>query len=104
VNDSLTTQPGAAALQDSTVFAFPQSDPDRLRLALRRLEEAVAEQRAAIRDFRRSLGELREAATGLEGSLAGYQQNLDGTAGQIRRARTAALRLQDTAARMEAAG
>ncbi|MCG7362009.1 hypothetical protein MHZ93_12140 [Roseomonas sp. ACRSG] len=91
-------------MQDNTVFAFPHTGQDRLRLALRRLEQAVAEQRAAIGDFRRSLGELREATAGLEGSLAGYQQNLVDTAGQLRHARAAALRLEETAAKMEAAG
>ncbi|RKK04976.1 hypothetical protein EBE87_06635 [Pseudoroseomonas wenyumeiae] len=91
-------------MQDSTVFAFPHNDHDRLRLALRRLEEAVAEQRAAIRDFRQSLGDLREAASSLEDSLGGYQRNLGDTATQLRRARTAALQLHDTVGKMEAAG
>lgn len=90
-------------MQDSTIFTFPQSGQDRLRLALRRLEEAIAEQRAAVSAFRRNLGELREAATGLEGSLAGYQRNLGDTAGELRRARVAALRLEETATKMETA-
>ena len=91
-------------MQDSTIFAFPRSDQDRLRLAVRRLEEAVAEQRAAIRDFRQSLGALREAASSLDGSLSGYQQNLGDAARQLRRAREAALQLHDTVGKMEAAG
>lgn len=91
-------------MQDNTVFAFPHTSHDRLRLSLRRLEQAVAEQRAAIGDFRRSLRELREATAGLEGSLARYQQNLGDTAGQLRLAQAASLRLEETAAKMEAAG
>lgn len=91
-------------MQDSTVFAFPRNDQDRLRLALRRLEDALAGQRAAMRDFRNNLGELRQATAGLQASLTDYQAKLDGTATGLCQTQAAALRLRDTASRMEALG
>jgi chromosome segregation ATPase len=104
MKDRLTLSIRNSAMQDSTVFAFPRNDQDRLRLALRRLEEAVTEQQAAIRDFRASLGELRQAATGLEDSLGTYRHRLDDTATSLRQAQAATLQLGETATKMEAMG
>jgi chromosome segregation ATPase len=90
--------------QSSAVLAFPRNDQDRLRLALRRLEDALLEQAGAVQEFRARLGELRQATTGLDSSLGVYRTALSGTATELRRAHHAASELKDTAARLEALG
>jgi ABC-type transporter Mla subunit MlaD len=91
-------------MQEQALLAFPRSDKDRLRLALRRLEQAAAEQAAAVRQFRETLAELKRATSGLEHSLGDYRDTLDTTAAEVRRAHGAALQLQRAATKMEALG
>ncbi|MBO1075394.1 hypothetical protein [Roseomonas marmotae] len=90
--------------QDTVVLPFPRHDHDRLRLALRGLEAALAGQAEAMQEFRANLAALRQAASGLEGSVEDYRASLDQTATELRQARRSALELQRLAGRMEASG
>jgi chromosome segregation ATPase len=82
------------------VLPFPQPPQDRLRLALRRLDEALAEQAAAIAGFRSGLTDLRQATQGLAGQLRHYQHQLAETGDQVQHAHQQARALERTAERM----
>lgn len=84
------------------ILAFPQAPGDRLRLALRRLDDALAEQAAAVAEFRAGIGALRQATQDLAGSLGQYRVQLDTTQAQVTQANLAARQLQETARQMEA--
>jgi ABC-type transporter Mla subunit MlaD len=88
--------------QSSTLLAFPQQPEDRLRLALRRLEAALAEQAEAVAEFRSNLGALKEATSGLATQVNRYNDTLGQAAVQANHAHQAALRLERTADRMVA--
>jgi hypothetical protein len=62
----------------ATLLAFPRQPEDRLRLATRRLEQALAEQAVALASFREAMGELKGSVSGLAGSLEDYRSKLDG--------------------------
>lgn len=84
----------------STLAAFPQRPEDRLRLALRRLDEAIGEQSVATAGLRSAIGDLSRTMSRLGESVAGYRGALDSTAAEIERALTAARQLEATATRM----
>jgi septal ring factor EnvC (AmiA/AmiB activator) len=84
----------------ATVAAFPQRPEDRLRLALRRLDEAIADQSDATAGLRAAIGDLSRTMTRLGQSVTGYRSALDSTAAEIERALTSARTLQATAERM----
>lgn len=79
------------------IIAFPQQPEDRLRAALRRLEDALAEQKLAFQEFRTNLSALGGAVSGVEGSLKQYRQNLAATQQDVARSQEAARRLEQTA-------
>jgi hypothetical protein len=83
-----------------TLAAFPQRPEDRLRLALRRLDEAIGEQSAATAGLRSAIGDLSRTMSRLGDSVAGYRGALDNTAAEVERALAAARRLEATASRM----
>ena len=82
------------------VAAFPSRPEDRLRLALRRLDEAIGEQSAATAGLREAIGDLSRTMARLGESVNGYRTALDSTAAEIERALTASRRLEVTASRM----
>lgn len=82
------------------VAFFPQRPEDRLRLALRRLDEAVAEQSDAAAGLRAAIGDLSSTMARLGQSVAGYRGALDSAATEIERALAASRTLQATADRM----
>jgi ABC-type phosphate transport system auxiliary subunit len=86
----------------SAILPFPQTSPDRLRLAMRRLQDAVAAQANAMQAFRAELGALRQATQGLEGSLDRYRSALTGVTVELVQAKAAARSLEQTAAWMDA--
>ena len=90
--------PESAARASITVF--PQRAEDRLRLALRRLDEAIGEQSLATAGLRDAIGDLSRTMSRLGDSMAGYRGALDTTASEIERALAAARRLEATASRM----
>ncbi|CAH0206083.1 hypothetical protein [Roseomonas sp. CECT 9278] len=82
------------------VAFFPQRPEDRLRLALRRLDEAVAEQSEATAGLRAAIGDLSTTMARLGQSVSGYRSALDTTATEIERALASSRTLQATASRM----
>lgn len=84
----------------ATVTAFPQRPEDRLRLALRRLDEAIGEQSQATAGLRDAIGDLSRTMSRLGESVSGYRGALDTTAAEIERALAAARQLETTASRM----
>ena len=82
------------------VTAFPTRPEDRLRLALRRLDEALGEQSQAVAGLKAAIGDLSGTMAKLGDSVAGYRGALDSTATEIERALAAARTLQATADRM----
>lgn len=79
------------------ILTFPQKPEDRLRAALRRLDDALAEQKLAFTEFRTNLAALGGAVAGLETSVQEYQGSLAATQGDLARSQAAARRLEATA-------
>jgi len=86
-----------ATPQDHTVLAFPTREEARLRLALRRLDEALEEQRAAVAAWRAELGLLGEVTAALDDTVAAFRAELDSTAEAVRAVGDEARRLEQTA-------
>lgn len=84
----------------AAIAPFPCRPEDRLRLALRRLEDAIGEQSKATAGLREAIGDLSGTMTRLGGSVAGYRDALDSTAAEIERAMAASRTLAATAERM----
>jgi hypothetical protein len=82
------------------LIAFPQTPEQRLRVAVRSLESALAAQATAMAGFRSAIGELGSAMRGLEARTLDYRRSLDGLAGQVAGASLAARKLGDTAEQM----
>lgn len=76
-------------MTDATILAFPQAPQDRLRIALRKLDAALAEQAVAIAAFRGEIGALKAATQGLAQGFAEYQESLADCAVAVEGAREA---------------
>ena len=87
-----------------SLLVFPQNPEDRLRLALRRLDSALAEQSQAVAEFRANLAALKSATASLSDQLHGYHRALGDTAQKVRQAHAAARQLEQTADKMAALG
>jgi ABC-type transporter Mla subunit MlaD len=92
-------QPDDAA--GPAVITFPQTPGSRLRVALRQLDAALAEQRDAMAAFRREIAALGTAVGELGDSASILNRNLAAAATDTQRAQDAAARLLATAAAME---
>lgn len=79
------------------ILPFPHQPEDRLRVALRRLDDALIEQKLAFTEFRANLGALGGAVAGLKGSVHAYQDTLAATRADLARSHDAARRLEATA-------
>lgn len=79
------------------ILPFPHKPEDRLRAALRRLDEALAEQKMAFTGFRTNLAALGGAVSGLESTVQEYQSTLAATQQDVARSHAAARRLEATA-------
>ena len=79
------------------ILPFPQKPDDRLRAALRLLDQALAEQKRAVVEFRVNLAALGGAVAGLETSMETYRGSLTQTSDGVQAARDAAHRLEATA-------
>lgn len=88
------------ATSTKAVTPFPQRPEDRLRLALRRLNEAIGEQSLAAAGLREAIGDLSRTMARLGDSVTGFRGALDHAAGEIEHAMAASRRLQATADRM----
>ncbi len=89
-------------MRDATILSFPVRAEDRLRVALRRLDEALDAQRAALGAWRGELAELAVATEDLGQSLETFRDGLDDLASAVRDADAEARRLERTAAVMAA--
>jgi hypothetical protein len=67
----------------SSVITFPNKPADRLRVALRELELALADQAMAFQEFRMNMALLGTSVGGLERSLESYRGTLDAVAGDV---------------------
>ncbi|WP_043364468.1 hypothetical protein [Belnapia sp. F-4-1] len=85
------------------ILPFPEKPEDRLRRALRTLDAALDEQRAAVAGLRRELGALSGAVAGLGTSLQAYSRGLADTQEAVLGAHAEARRLDATADAMLAA-
>lgn len=75
-------------------FPAPSGPPlDRLARALAKLEAALAEQGAAVRQWRGGLGELSETMSSMDRSVHDLQTSIDTLAARNAAARDQALRL-----------
>lgn len=83
------------------VIPLPNQAEARLRVALRQLDAALADQRAAVAAFRRELTALAGAVAGLGDSTSDLGQRLAAAARDGERAQDAAARLLVTAEAME---
>jgi septal ring factor EnvC (AmiA/AmiB activator) len=99
VPPTLTPTTAPRETQADVAF-FPLRPEDRLRLALRRLDEAVAEQSDATAGLRAAIGDLSNTMARLGQSVSGYRAALDTTAAEIERALASSRTLQATADRM----
>lgn len=94
------------------IIPFPARKPatadtdgqERLRLALAALEEAVAGQRAAVAEWRRSLAQLGDTMGGLRGSLLHYRGSLNRLEEQVGALNTRAVTLEEWAEGAVASG
>lgn len=84
-------------MAETGLVDFPHTDSSRLRLALRRLEGALAEQRAAISAFRSEIGLLRDATLSLRNSVSSYQDGLVQVMDRVDEARLATRQLERSA-------
>lgn len=89
-------------MRDATILPFPARAEDRLRVALRRLDEALNAQRAAVGAWRGELAELAVATGDLGQSLESFRDGLDDLALAVRDADAEARRLERTAAALPA--
>ena len=69
-------------MSDATIISFPARDEDRLRHALRRLDEALAEQREAVGAWRGELSSLATVTARLDGSLAAFRDKMQHLGGE----------------------
>lgn len=81
----------------ANILTFPHKPEDRLRAALRRLDDALMEQKLAFTEFRTNIAALGSAVAGLEGSLETYRGSLANTQQDAARSHAAARRLEATA-------
>jgi len=81
----------------ANILTFPHKPEDRLRAALRRLDDALMEQKLAFTEFRTNIAALGSAVAGLEGSLETYRGSLAATQQDAARSHAAARRLEATA-------
>lgn len=88
------------APRDAVLLAFPDSGERRLRIALRKVDDALAEQRLAVAGFRAQLASLQQAVIGLGESAEALNASLGDAAEETTRAQAQASRLQATAEAM----
>lgn len=88
--------------QNADIVGFPKKPEDRLRLALRRLDEALEQQRRVVAEWRASMKELSVSVDGLKASLETYQGSLADLATDVDRLGSEARALEETAGRAAA--
>ena len=75
------------SMKPNEVITFPNKPEDRLRVALRELEQALSDQALAVQEFRLNMAVLGTTVGGLERSLEGYRGTLEAVALDVAEAR-----------------
>lgn len=88
-------------MASATIHTMPVTADARLRLAMRSLDAALEEQRAAIAGLREAFAQLGTSVGGLNDGFASFGAALDATQREVQLARSEAERLSATAAFME---
>ena len=96
-------------MADATVIPFPVAsarvrEQDRLRRALEALQDAVADQKRVLSDWRFAMAELGVGVAGLGHSLMSYQDGLSEVDAQLSGLRAASATLSQTVHAMETGG
>ena len=84
-------------LPSAEILAFPEKPEDRLRRALRALDEALQGQAEAVAGLRQEVGALSGAVDGLGGSFRTYSAGLQAIRTALATAGTQASQLAATA-------
>lgn len=74
------------ASSSATIIDFPSSPQVDLRIALRKLERALAEQKASVLTWREDLAKLTETIRSLRGSVEDYRIAIDRVSAGVTRA------------------
>lgn len=90
-------------MPDAQILPFPENGRARLARALARLNEALADQATAVRDFRAAVFELKEQVGRLDDGLQMYRASLEDAAVNVMATRAAARRLDQSADALAAA-
>jgi hypothetical protein len=86
---------------DARLLPFPDTAARRLRCALRQLDAAMSDQKAAVAALRGHLAELNGALAGLSDRAESLKGALGGAAAEARKAQLASRELLATAEMME---
>lgn len=87
-------------MKHSEIISFPNKPEDRLRVALRELEHALADQALAFQEFRLNMAVLGTAVGGLERNLESYRGTLGAVALDAAEAHQLACEAQQQADRL----
>jgi phage-related tail protein len=90
-------------MPDAQILPFPENGRARLARALARLNEALADQATAVRDFRAAVFELKEQVGRLDDGLQMFRASLEDAAVQVMATRAAVRRLDQSADALAAA-
>jgi phage-related tail protein len=90
-------------MPDAQIVPFPENGRARLARALARLNEALADQATAVRDFRAAVFELKEQVGRLDDGLQMFRASLEDAAVQVMATRAAVRRLDQSADALAAA-
>jgi hypothetical protein len=90
-------------MPEAEILPFPDNGRARLARALARLNDALAEQASAVRDFRAAVFDLKEQVGRLDDGLQLYRASLEDAAVAAMATRAAARRLGQSADALAAA-
>ena len=90
-------------MPDAQILPFPDNGRARLARALARLNEALADQATAVRDFRAAVFDLKEQVGRLDDGLQMYRASLEDAAVNVMTTRAAVRRLDQSADALAAA-
>ena len=90
-------------MPEAQILPFPDNGRARLARALARLNEALADQAAAVREFRAAVFDLKDQVGRLDGGLQVYRASLEDVSVTVMATRAAVRRLDQSADALAAA-
>jgi uncharacterized protein YukE len=84
-------------MPEAEILPFPDNGRARLARALARLNEALADQATAVREFRTAVFDLKEQVGRLDDGLQTYRASLEDAAVNVSATRAAVRRLDKSA-------